>query len=687
MKKVSTRVVTALMLCGVSGNVLAQGMPWETQQETSPEVSQTPESQATAQETPAAQTPAEETPAITDTATAEAPQEESVRVVDPRLTKAMLNLDGSVGLQNMAAAWGGHAGTYRIALLSQFFTGSDTIRYNDTNDYFAGNLLFEASPIRYFSASLRLKAQSNVNSFGRPEAMLTQGDAALGLKGYYDVSPGFYLGLDSTFFVPTGFGSTGLDFAGLGWRPRLLASLDVAEMSQSETYLSAHFNLGYNLNRTENMVPDQVTPTRVERFAYGISAYDALEIGLGVDYRFPYVTPFLAWNLAMPVNGADGICDQPNLPCVSDVGFASYPNTLSIGVKSEPVKNLGLHLGMDVGLTSDDAAGLPVTLPWELVFGLQWTIDPRPEIVHVESTKEEEQGPVANAIVVGTVVDRETGAPVSGAIVSYPLGKETSQMTDESGVFKSYSFLPGSSVRFAISHPEYESVDVDRTLPNEAGDHPLNVQMKALPRSGDATGSVRDEAGNPISGATLRFTGVEDVSVSTSADGAYLQKLKPGKYSVAASAQGYISRAREIEVVGAKKTDTQFVLSPAPKEDLVELRGDKIEIRQTIFFDNGLETIQARSFPLLQQVTGVLAENPQVKRISIEGHTDDVGPDDFNLELSQRRAEAVRKYLIDQGISADRLVAKGFGESRPILPNTSTRNRSINRRVEFKIEQ
>lgn len=607
---------------------------------------------------------------------------------DERLVARTLNLEGGVGLQHMAAAWGGEFGTYRIAILGQYYTGSDTIRFNDENTFFGGNLLFEASPVDHFSANLRLQTRNNVNTFGRPEAMLSQGDLSLGLKGYFNVTQGVTLGGDVNLYVPTEFGGTGLTFDGMSVRPRLLASFSFAELADPSVNLNAHFNIGYRIDRSENLVPDDVIPTRVERFAYGISAYDALEIGLGFEYEFPYVSPFVAWNLAIPVNGASGVCDQPNLPCVADAGFASYPDVISFGVKAEPIENLGLHAGLDIGLTSEDAAALPVTLPWQAVFGLQWTIDPHPKIEYIEKEVEKTHDvPAPEAFVVGVVTDRETAKPIGGAIVRYPMGGETAQATDESGTFRSYGYAPGSTVRFAISHPDYEAVDVDRTLPAEPGDHELRIQLKALAKLAEVVGGIEDEQGNPITGATVRITGPEEKSLQPDASGRFKVTVKPGQYSVAVSAPGYLTRGRDVKVEAEKISDLQFVLKPEPKESLVELKDDKIEIRQTIYFETGKATILPRSFPLLEQVTAVLAENPQIKLVTIGGHTDDVGSDEFNLELSQQRAEAVRRFLIDQGIGADRLVAKGFGETQPLLPNTSTRNRSVNRRVEFKITE
>jgi outer membrane protein OmpA-like peptidoglycan-associated protein len=77
-----------------------------------------------------------------------------------------------------------------------------------------------------------------------------------------------------------------------------------------------------------------------------------------------------------------------------------------------------------------------------------------------------------------------------------------------------------------------------------------------------------------------------------------------------------------------------------------------------------------------------LKENPTFK-IAIHGHTDDLGDDAKNLLLSENRAKAVVEFLVQQGVTADRLSAKGFGETKPKVPNTSNENRSKNRRTEF----
>lgn len=120
------------------------------------------------------------------------------------------------------------------------------------------------------------------------------------------------------------------------------------------------------------------------------------------------------------------------------------------------------------------------------------------------------------------------------------------------------------------------------------------------------------------------------------------------------------------------------------KFTLVEVKEDKIEIKQKIFFATAKSTILARSFPLLDQVVEALKAYPKL-RIRIEGHTDIRGGHKYNMRLSDSRAASVRKYLVDHGIASDRLESKGYGPDQPIANNRTAAGREQNRRVEFMI--
>jgi OOP family OmpA-OmpF porin len=122
---------------------------------------------------------------------------------------------------------------------------------------------------------------------------------------------------------------------------------------------------------------------------------------------------------------------------------------------------------------------------------------------------------------------------------------------------------------------------------------------------------------------------------------------------------------------------------PVAEKQLVTIQRNRIKIRDTVHFDYNKATIQSRSYSLLDQVARILREHPEIALVSIEGHTDERGSDDYNLDLSQRRADAVRDYLAQKGVERERMRTQGFGESIPLKPEATEEAYAINRRVEF----
>jgi outer membrane protein OmpA-like peptidoglycan-associated protein len=113
------------------------------------------------------------------------------------------------------------------------------------------------------------------------------------------------------------------------------------------------------------------------------------------------------------------------------------------------------------------------------------------------------------------------------------------------------------------------------------------------------------------------------------------------------------------------------------------IKGGKVSITERVYFASGRDTVSARSLSLLRQIAQVLKANWQVREVRIEGHTDDRGDDELNVDLSQRRAESVQRALMRYGVAAHRLVAKGFGPTKPVKSNKSRAGRAANRRVLF----
>jgi len=131
----------------------------------------------------------------------------------------------------------------------------------------------------------------------------------------------------------------------------------------------------------------------------------------------------------------------------------------------------------------------------------------------------------------------------------------------------------------------------------------------------------------------------------------------------------------------------------ASGEDLVVLTKDRIQIKAPTRFENvrfepGTAQIARESYLVLATVAKVIFLHPEIRRVRIEGHTDSVGGREANRELSSRRAEAVRRHLIEMnGVEEDRLEAVGYGPDQPVAGNDTPEGRSQNRRVEFVITE
>jgi outer membrane protein OmpA-like peptidoglycan-associated protein len=130
--------------------------------------------------------------------------------------------------------------------------------------------------------------------------------------------------------------------------------------------------------------------------------------------------------------------------------------------------------------------------------------------------------------------------------------------------------------------------------------------------------------------------------------------------------------------------DTDPQKNGCPKA--VRVTEGEIVILEQVQFKTGSAVILPVSDDLLRQVAGVLAEHPEIAKLEVQGHTDSRGGKAYNRKLSQKRADAVRKWLVNSGqIDSGRLSAHGYGMDEPIADNATPEGRQKNRRVQFKI--
>jgi outer membrane protein OmpA-like peptidoglycan-associated protein len=147
---------------------------------------------------------------------------------------------------------------------------------------------------------------------------------------------------------------------------------------------------------------------------------------------------------------------------------------------------------------------------------------------------------------------------------------------------------------------------------------------------------------------------------------------------------------RDNDADGLTDVDDQCPNEPGPRDEQgcprqyqdVEVTRTAIRITQKIHFEFNRAVIRPVSYPILNTVAQVMNDYPDVT-IEIQGHTDSRGADAYNMRLSDQRAAAVRDYLVQRGVPANRMTSRGYGETRPIESNRTSAGRAANRRVEF----
>jgi len=202
-------------------------------------------------------------------------------------------------------------------------------------------------------------------------------------------------------------------------------------------------------------------------------------------------------------------------------------------------------------------------------------------------------------------------------------------------------------------------------------------------------GELVDEQGKPIQGAEVEIsyndTGEKTQFKVNGDDGKYAAVVKVSQkqdITVSINKEGYAYNAKVIEKETLAKTNGLAIKTGKLKIDTVEV-GKAFSI-DDIVFDSDSYLLTTKSKYILNGFSTYLLKNSHLK-LAINGHTDDLGDDEKNLQLSQNRSDAVKNYLIEKGIAAERLKAKGFGESKSKFPNTTDENRAKNRRTEFEV--
>jgi len=630
---------------------------------------------------------------------------------EARVAEVQNSFSGPTGGIRIIDAASGPKGTFRLALNTEFFIIRDFFVPTDEAHHFAGNLSLSITPTEYLEVFAAAEVTSAWDDSNDPMLIQRVADVLLGVKGFYQAKPWLAVGGDASVAFLGGVGDGKATFRSTSFGFRGNVTLDFRNYERRELPLVARFNAQYWFDNSANLtegiedrrydalggvVPRSVETrhllTAFERFAYGVDRMDHVRLaaGLEVPLRAGKVGlhPMLEWQWDIPVNRQGFVCvvtaNANDDGCLAEEKFKAFPMLLTLGLRIlTPPKGLAFTVAADVGLTGtrDFVRELAPTAPYNIILGIAYAFDTRRPAPIAPITATDPVVAVApTGQVRGQVLEQDTGSPIADAVVAVAGQEASSQVTDAAGRFVTYG-LPEGEVLLEVSHPDYESTQCSAPVPSD-------TTCELVPSSLD--GKLRvlavDREGNPVSQIAITVRGPSEHRLISDATGAaVVEALEPGAYTAHIDDPIYLIAVADFDVDARRETTVQLRAQLKPSRPSVVVKKKAIALRRQISFATGSDEILPNSEPILFEVADALLRNPGIELVEIQGHTDNSGAHDLNMRLSQKRAEAVQRWLTQHGVEPTRLMAKGYGPTRPIVPNITQQNRARNRRVQFRI--
>jgi outer membrane protein OmpA-like peptidoglycan-associated protein len=651
-------------------------------------------------------------------------------------------LNGGAGLLRTQHAQSNAPGQFRLSFVGEWFSAGFlcTSKFpcpdpnggapitSDTMSHVGGTLALGVSIAKLgpgiLDGSAAIVTYANSDGANRPALLQVLGDTVLGLRYVAPIGDVFHVGLDTDLWLINGSGSVGLDGSATSARFGGLATVDLRGLS-SPVPVRFSANVAYALDNTGDVVASTEAArnqpvTRIERYGLGVNRVDHVDFLLGAEAILAEgrARPFVESHVVAAYNRQGYVCSPTN------VGFDNclkndtvVPAVLTLGGRFFPWKReFSILAAVDIGLygMSNFIEEVQPVPPWTLYLGLGWTADTwdRP----VQKVIEKVAGPSAPRMVhvVGLVHEKEKNEPVVGAILAYRDHAELSRLaTGPDGKFA--DDVPPGTYAFEIKADGFKPSTCDfRTSapvaapPKPSGSQPapdavkapapsvrppsqveIDCPMEALPRLGTVIGRLRDaESSQPLSGTQVLLTDAQRKELRGASDASgtvRFENVAPGTATLSILADGYLALVTPEEVKARQENTVELLLQKKPSRPEVQVTSKEITIRDQIQFALDSAVILPQSFGILTEVADTLIRHGEIKRVEVQGHTDNSGTADHNKALSEDRAQAVRGWLAAHGVPIERLLARGYGQSRPLAPNVTATNRAQNRRVQFII--
>lgn len=431
-----------------------------------------------------------------------------------------------------------------------------------------------------------------------------------------------------------------------------------------------------------------------------------------------------------------------------DPGFSYFPSRITVGSRFHPYKGLAPIAAFDIGVTgtSKFMEEVAPTPPWTLYLGLGYSVDVEeaPAIVKEKTIEKVVQTPPPPQYFVRGLVHEQGGTTAVPEAIVVMSGKSGGYATGADGKFETNNLEPGTYT-FNIKAAGYKDGTCSATVvpgspagaapgaapgalppPGAPGAAPgmlpapgmpgaapgapaapgatpgqpaatgpnytdIDCPLEALPKMGGIQGRVVDtESQAGISGATVVATdaGGKEFRATTDGSGNFkFEGVKPGSVTIKTEADKFFAHSESVEVKPREDSKPTIGMSARPKTSSVVVGPKEITIKKQIHFETDSAQIKGDSSQLMEEITEAILKTPAIKKVEIQGHTDNTGTPDHNMQLSQARAESVKAWLVSHGVDSSRLDAKGYGQTRPRVPNVTAANRGMNRRVQFMITE
>ncbi|MDB4989216.1 MAG: OmpA/MotB domain protein [Myxococcaceae bacterium] len=627
-------------------------------------------------------------------------------------------IEGLVGGVHVIDGSSAKPGTFRVALNGGFFRKNGFTAHDDHHRSVSSDLVLDVTPIDHLELAASLATRSSENRTMEPHVVQVVGDMHFFAKTFWSVLPWLTVAGDAELALLNGVGSIGLLGGATSVGLRASATADLRTLEHKPLPIILRSNLRYlfdnsgrlgraiehdryvSLNSSGPRADEYrqfLSPA--ERSALQIDRVDNIGASFGVEvpllpHQRVHVSPLLEWSFALPVNRQGFDCVQTNIAgqrdgCLAKTGFAARPSTLTLGARAEAwVEGLAVLFAVDVATTGSRTfvRELAPLDRYVVRLGVSYAYDPQKAPPARRIQRIALAAPAARGHVLGEVREQQTGAPIAGAVLHFEGTELSDVLSNAAGAFKSAE-LPAGVVTMQVHADGFLDAPCSAIMPSTGLDVVAHCELTPSAYYGSLDGRVTDRAGAVVAGAHLALSGASELSLTSKKDGSFhSDKLLEGDYQLVATAPGYFERSISLRVGRGAEAAPNVALLARPPRALVRLTRPRIVTTRPIMFADDTAIIADESQSMLGELAELLRKHSELTHVSIEGHVDDKLNAAAALALSEQRAEAVRAWLVDAGVESARLGVKGFGSTRPVVPNITKNNRTRNRRIELLLK-